>query len=194
VRGADDARIDRNRAPRADPFDHPFLKETQQFYLQRQRNVADFVQEQGAAVGELDRDRFARGGAGECPVLVAKGVRDGEGVGRAAPHGRPLRAHHDVHRRRAGHRGDHRTDVGIVPHAGKGPADAGLFLGSRPGLRGRFAAIGKPRAARMAATHGRRLSAALPSGCWDLSDWRTRFDQAWSSRWPNAAPRASVSS
>ena len=33
----------------------------------------------------------------------------GEGDVRAPPHRRPLRAHHDVHRRRAGHRGDHRA-------------------------------------------------------------------------------------
>ena len=35
-----------------------------------------------------------------------------QGDVRAAAHRRPLRAHHDVHRRRPGHRGDHRADLG----------------------------------------------------------------------------------
>ena len=38
----------------ADALDHPLLEEAQQFDLERQRNVADLVEEQGAALGQLD--------------------------------------------------------------------------------------------------------------------------------------------
>src|SRR3546814_18444187 len=51
---ADDPRIDRDRLASADALDRPFLKETQQLDLQGQRNVADLVEEQSAAVRQLD--------------------------------------------------------------------------------------------------------------------------------------------
>ncbi len=51
---ADDADIDRNRLPAADPLDHAFLQEAEQLDLKRQRQIADLVQHQGAAVGQLD--------------------------------------------------------------------------------------------------------------------------------------------
>ena len=54
VGGADDARVDRDRLAAADPLDHPLLEEAQQLDLERQRDVADLVEEQGAAMGELD--------------------------------------------------------------------------------------------------------------------------------------------
>ena len=47
-----------------------------------------------------------------------------QGDVRAAAHRRPLRAHHDVHRRRPGHRGDHRTVVTgrrNAPASGRAP-------------------------------------------------------------------------
>ena len=54
VGGADDARVDRDRLAPADALDHPLLEEAQQLDLERQRDVADLVEEQGAALGQLD--------------------------------------------------------------------------------------------------------------------------------------------
>jgi len=54
MRCTDDSRVDGNRLAPANPLDHPLLQKTQQFHLQRQRDVADFVQEQCAAIGLLD--------------------------------------------------------------------------------------------------------------------------------------------
>ena len=54
VGGADDARVDRDRLAAADPLDHPLLQEAQQLDLQRQRDVADFVEKQGPALRQLD--------------------------------------------------------------------------------------------------------------------------------------------
>ena len=61
-----------DRLAAADPLDHALLKEAQQLDLQRQRDVADLVEEQRAAVGQLD---LAVGGldrAGERALLVAE--------------------------------------------------------------------------------------------------------------------------
>src|SRR3546814_11643026 len=62
----------RSRPAAADPLDHALLQETQQLDLQGQRNVAHLVQEQGAALGELD---LALGGldrTGEGALLIAE--------------------------------------------------------------------------------------------------------------------------
>ena len=56
----------------ADALDHPLLQEAQQLDLQRQRQVADLVEEQGAAVGDLDLAECRLGGAGEGALLVAE--------------------------------------------------------------------------------------------------------------------------
>ena len=69
---ADDPRVDRDRLPPADPLDHPLLEEAQQLDLQRQRNVADLVEEQGAALGELDLADVRLDRAGERAALVAE--------------------------------------------------------------------------------------------------------------------------
>ncbi len=70
--GADDPRIDRNGDAPADPLDHPLLEEAQQLDLQRQRNVADLVEEQGAALGQLDLADVRLDRAGERAALVAE--------------------------------------------------------------------------------------------------------------------------
>src|SRR6185437_959728 len=54
VSGADDTRVDRDRLASADPLDHALLEEAQQLDLERQRDVAYFVEEEGAALGKLD--------------------------------------------------------------------------------------------------------------------------------------------
>ena len=51
---ADDAHVDRDLLAAADALDHAVLQEAQQLRLQRQRHVADLVEEQRAAVGDLD--------------------------------------------------------------------------------------------------------------------------------------------
>ena len=60
VRRADDAHVDRNLLPAADPLDDALLQEAQQLDLQRERQVADLVQEQRAAVA---RSRSCRSSA-----------------------------------------------------------------------------------------------------------------------------------
>ena len=69
---ADDARVDRNGLAPADPLDHPLLQEAQQFHLQRQRDVADLVEEERAAMGELDLALGRLDRAGEGALLIAE--------------------------------------------------------------------------------------------------------------------------
>ena len=54
VGGADDAHVDRDLLASADALDDAVLQEAQQLGLQRQRHVADLVEEQRAAVGGFD--------------------------------------------------------------------------------------------------------------------------------------------
>src|SRR6185295_16080855 len=54
VRRADDAYVDRNLRAAADALERALLQETQQLGLQRQRHVADLVEEQRTAVRDLD--------------------------------------------------------------------------------------------------------------------------------------------
>ncbi len=72
VGGADDPRVDGDRLPAADPLDHPFLDEAKQLDLERQRDVADLVEEQGAAMGELDLALVGLDRSGEGALLVAE--------------------------------------------------------------------------------------------------------------------------
>ena len=72
VRRADDARVDRDRLTPADALDHPLLEEAQQLDLERQRDVADLVEEQGAALRHLDLADVRLDRAGERAALVAE--------------------------------------------------------------------------------------------------------------------------
>jgi hypothetical protein len=69
---ADDAHVDRDLLVAADALDHALLQEAQQLGLQRHRQVADFVEEEGAAVRQLDLALGLLGGAGEGALLVAE--------------------------------------------------------------------------------------------------------------------------
>ena len=63
VRRRDDAHVDRVRAVVADPLVLALLQHAQQLALQIERDLADLVEEDRAAVGELEaarRDRDAR--------------------------------------------------------------------------------------------------------------------------------------
>src|SRR6185436_3710055 len=69
---ADDPRVDGDRAAAADPLDHPLLEEAEQLDLQGERDVADLVEKQGAAMGELDLAFGGADRAGEGALLVAE--------------------------------------------------------------------------------------------------------------------------
>ncbi len=56
----------------AQPLELVFLKSAQQLRLQFQRNVAHFVQEQRALVGQLEAADFLRDGSGERALFVAE--------------------------------------------------------------------------------------------------------------------------
>ena len=75
VRRADDARVDRDRLAAADALDHALLEEAQQLDLERQRNVADLVEEKRAGLRQLDLAdvRFDR--ASEGAALVPEQLR-----------------------------------------------------------------------------------------------------------------------
>ena len=51
---------------------HPFLQHAQQLDLHGQAHVADFVEEQRAALGQLEAPLAGGNGAGECALLVAE--------------------------------------------------------------------------------------------------------------------------
>src|SRR5690606_6311040 len=72
VGSTDDAGIDVDRLAPSDALDLPFLQEAQKLDLQRQRNVANLVEEQGSSVGQFD---LALGGldcTGEGPLLMSE--------------------------------------------------------------------------------------------------------------------------
>ena len=56
----------------AEPAELPLLQHAQQLDLRRRRHLGDLVEEQRAAVGELEAAGAAIGGAGERALLVAE--------------------------------------------------------------------------------------------------------------------------
>ena len=70
--GAHHAHIDRDFFTPAEALDYPLLQKTQQLGLQRKRQIAYFVQKQGAVVGVFDLalGLFAR--AGERAFFIAE--------------------------------------------------------------------------------------------------------------------------
>src|SRR5262245_1115233 len=72
VRRADDADIDRDSVAAAHALDHTLLQEAQQLRLQGGRKIADLVEEQRAAVRELELALGLLRRAGERPLLVAE--------------------------------------------------------------------------------------------------------------------------
>ena len=67
-----DAHVDRNLLATANAFNDLVLEEAQQLGLQRQRHVADLIQEQRAAIGVFDLAGRGLHGAGKCALLVAE--------------------------------------------------------------------------------------------------------------------------
>src|SRR4029078_6073510 len=66
VRRADDAHVDRNFLAPADALDHALLQEAQELRLQRQRKIADLIEEQLASLSRFDLagGRLDRAGEG----------------------------------------------------------------------------------------------------------------------------------
>ena len=72
VGGDDDPEVSGDLSVGADLFIDPFFKQAQQLGLERQRHVADLVQEQGAAVGPAALPFTFAVGAGEGPFHMAE--------------------------------------------------------------------------------------------------------------------------
>ncbi len=72
MRGGDDAHIALELQRTAHPLEHPLLQHAQQLDLHRQAHVADFIEEQRAAFGQLE-PALARGHrTGERALLVTE--------------------------------------------------------------------------------------------------------------------------
>ena len=72
MRGGDDAHIAFVLQRAAHALENAFLQHAQQLHLHRQAHVADLVEEQRAALGQLEPALARRDGAGEGALLVAK--------------------------------------------------------------------------------------------------------------------------
>ena len=86
MRGRDQAHVDADAVRAAEPLDFPFLQRPQELDLGRHVHVADLVQEQRAALGQLEATLLERVGARERPLLVAEqlGFDQAAGQRRAA--------------------------------------------------------------------------------------------------------------
>ncbi len=95
VRRRDDADVDLLGAVVADLHDHPLLEGAEQLHLQRERHLADLVQEERAGVGLLELAGAGGDRAGERAAHVPEelGLHEVLGDGSAVDHHeRPLRA------------------------------------------------------------------------------------------------------
>src|SRR5690348_5477678 len=72
VRGGDEPHVDLDRSRSTHPFEALLFERTQDLGLQRDREVADFVEEERATVGHLELARLACGSAGKRPLLVTE--------------------------------------------------------------------------------------------------------------------------
>ena len=67
-----DAHIDILRLVAANPLEGTLLQHTQQLDLHRQRHIADLVEEQRAAIGQLEAPGAAGNGTGKGTLLMAE--------------------------------------------------------------------------------------------------------------------------
>jgi hypothetical protein len=72
VRGSDDSYIDRDRPARSDGVDRALLQDPQQLDLHVKREVADLVEEQATAMGQLKPAHSVCQGAGESAFAMTK--------------------------------------------------------------------------------------------------------------------------
>ena len=70
VRGRQDADVDFLLDPAAQPPEFPLLQDAQQLDLRHRHHLGDLVEEQRAAIGELETAGAPIGGAGERAALV----------------------------------------------------------------------------------------------------------------------------
>ena len=75
MRGGDDSQIDGDRLDAADRHDGALLNAAQQFGLNGQRQLADFIEKQRAAIGTANEAQSGRDGAGERALHVAEQLR-----------------------------------------------------------------------------------------------------------------------
>ncbi len=85
VGGGDKTEVDVDRGFAADAFEAAFLKDAEEFDLERGVELGDFVEEEGAGVGEFEAAFATAGGAGEGAFFVAEefGLEEGRGEGGA---------------------------------------------------------------------------------------------------------------
>jgi hypothetical protein len=104
VRCRDDPRVDFTRKVLADAADFPFLQDAEQLGLRAWRELADFVQEERAAVGFLEESRALGRGTGECAADVTEqlGLEEIFGQRRAVDGAEPARPPGAVDVNRAG--------------------------------------------------------------------------------------------
>ncbi len=87
VGGRDQPEVDVDRLAAAQPLEAALFEDAQDLGLRHQRQVADLVEEEGAAVGQLEPARLALVRAGEGALLVAEDLRFEQRVGqRGAVH------------------------------------------------------------------------------------------------------------
>ena len=84
VGGADQAHVHRHRVVGADADDPPVLQGCEQLDLQRHRQVADLVEEQGAPGGDLEAAGAVAAGVGEGPLDVAEQLALEQGFAQGA--------------------------------------------------------------------------------------------------------------
>ncbi|MCY1351773.1 hypothetical protein D9M69_380490 [compost metagenome] len=72
VAGGQHADVQADRPARADPLHLPLLQHAQQLGLQAQRHLGNLVEQNGAAVGQLELARLGGDGTGEGALLVAE--------------------------------------------------------------------------------------------------------------------------
>src|SRR5882762_3640126 len=72
VGGGDHANVHANGAGGAQAFEFMFLQNAKKFRLQFEWDVADFIQENGATVGEFEAANFLRDGAGERTTFMTE--------------------------------------------------------------------------------------------------------------------------
>src|SRR5690606_23770217 len=78
VRGGNDANVDLDRALFADRLNLAFLQKPKEFWLNIQRQIAYFIEEQRAAVGRADHSRRIGHGAGKRAFSVSEQVAFGK--------------------------------------------------------------------------------------------------------------------
>ena len=84
MRRGDEPDVDLDGVGAAQPLELTLLQHPQQLHLGGEVDVADLVEEQRAALGELEPPFLARLGAGEGALLVAEQLRLDQAVGSAA--------------------------------------------------------------------------------------------------------------